>query len=341
MPLTMRPNLIPTLPLLFILPSCASLAQAPDARQRITQLADETSLLRPGTQPWHLAMTFDLYDLAGKKKESGIVEEWWVSPTQRRLVITSPSFNRTIPTPSGDLEPVANREAVLVSNLVDQVVNPIPHFAKDEELSVDENPRQFGNATLTCLSVSRRLPASNGKMGLDPGPVICLTPGSDTLRLIIDNSEGKAIIRNTVGSFRGTNVALHSTVDYYGKPAIDGKITTLETYDPTTNPVALTTDDRSPERVAGAVLAGKIIKKVPPTYPPLAKRRQIGGTVIFAALVGRDGKIHSLDVVSSPDGLLSDAALDAVKQWQYQPVLLNGQPTQVDTTITVHFNLNP
>ncbi|AEU38842.1 TonB family protein [Granulicella mallensis MP5ACTX8] len=92
-------------------------------------------------------------------------------------------------------------------------------------------------------------------------------------------------------------------------------------------------------RIAGGVIAGHIQTLIPPAYPPEAKAAGVGGTVILHAVIGQDGKIQLLKVVSGPD-LLQQAALDAVRQWTYKPYLLNGQPISVDTTIMVNFNLN-
>jgi periplasmic protein TonB len=61
---------------------------------------------------------------------------------------------------------------------------------------------------------------------------------------------------------------------------------------------------------------------------------------VIQAVVGKDGTIHDAKVVSSPDDSLSQAALDAVRQWRYQPYLLNGEPAAVMTTINLEFTLN-
>ncbi|HTT32996.1 MAG TPA: energy transducer TonB [Methylomirabilota bacterium] len=94
-----------------------------------------------------------------------------------------------------------------------------------------------------------------------------------------------------------------------------------------------------PLRVGGNVQAAKIINRVQPIYPPLARQTRISGTVRLHAIIGKDGMIQSLEVVSGHP-LLQQAALDAVRQWRYQPTLLNGDPVDVDTTIDVIFSLN-
>ncbi len=92
-------------------------------------------------------------------------------------------------------------------------------------------------------------------------------------------------------------------------------------------------------RVGGAVQAAKLVNRVQPLYPPLARQTRISGTVKLHAIIGKDGTVQQLQVVSGHP-LLVQAALDAVKQWRYQPTLLNGDPVEVDTEIDVIFSLS-
>jgi protein TonB len=78
--------------------------------------------------------------------------------------------------------------------------------------------------------------------------------------------------------------------------------------------------------------------KVTPVYPPEAKAQRIEGQVRLEATLGKDGKVENLQVLSG-DPLLAAAALDAVRQWQYQTTLLNGDPVEVVTEIAVNFTL--
>jgi len=91
-------------------------------------------------------------------------------------------------------------------------------------------------------------------------------------------------------------------------------------------------------RVGGAVQAAKLVNRVQPLYPPLARQTRISGTVRLHAIIGKDGTVQQL-TVESGHPLLVQAALDAVKQWRYQPTLLNGEPVDVDTEIDVIFSL--
>lgn len=91
--------------------------------------------------------------------------------------------------------------------------------------------------------------------------------------------------------------------------------------------------------VASGVMAGQVVSRVSPIYPAEAKQAHVEGSVVLAARIGTDGHIDQLTVVSGPEEL-QRPALDAVKEWVYEPFLLNGTPVPVDTTITVNFRLN-
>jgi len=92
-------------------------------------------------------------------------------------------------------------------------------------------------------------------------------------------------------------------------------------------------------RVGGNVQQAKLISQARPIYPPLAKQARIQGTVRLQAIIGKDGTIAQLELLSGHP-LLSQAAMDAVRQWRYQPTLLNGEPVEVVTTIDVVFTLS-
>jgi len=92
-------------------------------------------------------------------------------------------------------------------------------------------------------------------------------------------------------------------------------------------------------RQGGQVQAAKLMNKVQPLYPPLARQTRISGTVRLHAIIAKNGTVEQLEVISGHP-LLVQAALDAVRQWKYQATTLNGEPVEVDTTIDVIFSLN-
>jgi TonB family protein len=93
-------------------------------------------------------------------------------------------------------------------------------------------------------------------------------------------------------------------------------------------------------RVAGNVQEAQIIKRVPPVYPPLARQTKVSGTVKLHVLIDKQGNVTELQAISGHP-LLIQSAMDAVKQWQYKPTLLNGRPVLVETEVNVIFDLKP
>ena len=93
-------------------------------------------------------------------------------------------------------------------------------------------------------------------------------------------------------------------------------------------------------KVPSNVMAGEILTRVNPIYPDAARSAKIQGAVVLNATIGKDGTIEKLQVVSGPEELRA-STLDAVHQWVYKPYRLNGDATEVETTITVNYSLEP
>jgi protein TonB len=91
-------------------------------------------------------------------------------------------------------------------------------------------------------------------------------------------------------------------------------------------------------RVSEGVLAGQALSQPKPLYPQIAKAARVQGQVVLQATISKQGTIENLKVVSGHP-MLIQAALDAVKQWRYKPYMLNGEPVEVETTITVNFTM--
>jgi TonB family protein len=97
----------------------------------------------------------------------------------------------------------------------------------------------------------------------------------------------------------------------------------------------------TPQRVmmTSGVSSGLLLTKIDPVYPAVARQARVQGTVVLQAIIGRDGSIEHLSLVSGHP-LLAPAAIDAVKQWKYKPYLLNSVPVEVQTQIEVNFALS-
>jgi len=94
----------------------------------------------------------------------------------------------------------------------------------------------------------------------------------------------------------------------------------------------------APVRVPKEIMSGLVLKKVPPDYPEMARAARIQGTVVLDATIGKDGEVENLRLISGHP-ILAPAAIKAVKQWKYEPYLLNGEPVEVKTPVQVDFAL--
>jgi protein TonB len=93
-----------------------------------------------------------------------------------------------------------------------------------------------------------------------------------------------------------------------------------------------------PVSISAGVAVGLLIQKNPPVYPSIARTARVTGTVVIQATISKNGTIGNLSVVNGPQ-MLRQAALDAVKTWRYRPYLLDGEPVEADTTVSVNFTM--
>lgn len=98
-------------------------------------------------------------------------------------------------------------------------------------------------------------------------------------------------------------------------------------------------DDAKPTKLKVKVADLTIVNRVMPVYPPDAKKDHVTGEVLLSATIGKDGTVQHLKLTKSVRADVDASAMDAVRQWAYKPYLLNGDPTEVETTITVVYTL--
>ena len=106
-----------------------------------------------------------------------------------------------------------------------------------------------------------------------------------------------------------------------------------------TAPVFVREPPISPARISGGIMAGSLIVKTAAVYPAAARAAHVSGAVVLHVIISKEGIPEKVDVISGPEMLRSNA-LEAVRQWQYRPYTVNGEPVPVDTTVTVNFNFD-
>lgn len=105
-------------------------------------------------------------------------------------------------------------------------------------------------------------------------------------------------------------------------------------------PALAAAQEAAPQRIAvdKTQMASQIVKKVAPVYPPLARQARIQGQVVLKVEISKAGDVENIQLYSGHP-MLAPSAIEAVKQWKYRPYLLNGEPANVRTDVTVNFTL--
>lgn len=311
---------------------------------RLRAVAESSSLNTAGLMPWHLKLAVQVYDSTGKPSETGTIEEWWSQPDTYRVTYNFPSSNWTrVHTPAGFFYPSEGTSPpFLVDTLLRQVVDPIPDDVEVAGNVPDNRKQTIGGVVYDCIMLDQPIKnVAYPPLGLFP--TYCLDHAHDLLAASLKYGN-QLTTRSRVGVFQKKNVPMSMMISVEQVKAISAQ-TTMLTGRPTPYPEAsdLTGLVAASEtaKVQGGVIAGNILTKVAPHYPQSAKDRHVSGTVILHAIIGRDGHVEALTPVSVPDPDLAIAAITAVRQWIYKPYLMNGQPTEVDTTVTVNFKLGP
>ncbi len=300
-------------------------------------------------KPWHLKATYQLYDDTGKPAEQGIYEYWWASPKVYRSTWTRPGMTHS------DWYTADGKHAYQASGatlnyfeyaLKQAFLAPVPDTAALDiaHFRLDRQEVALADVKLPCVMVVPRMPL-HGQLQIVPlglFPTYCFDTRSPALRAsysfgMIGIAFDKIVmvqhryIAKEIVFFEGKRKLLTATLD---------DVKGLAPNDPALMPpadAAFTTTDKAP--IDGKVANGMLIKKPRPIYPQDAKDARVSGEVVLGATIGVDGAVHELHVIEAPWPSLVASAVWAVSHWQYKPYLLNGQPVEVETTITVTYSI--
>jgi TonB family protein len=303
----------------------------------------------PSLKPWHLKASYQLYDDKGKPSEQGTYEYWWASPKVYRSSWTRAGATHTDwHTADGKLASETSGGGVkfFEYNLQAALFAPLPDTGDLDptKFRLSRESIQFGESKIPCIMVIPIMP-QHGQIETVPMglfPTYCFDSGVPVLRVSyafgsvttaydhLVKIQSKFLPKE-VAFFEGKRMILTANVD---------QITDLNPANPALTPPSTATvskADRVP--VEGAVISGFLAKKQTPIYPQDAKDARVSGKVVLRAIIGTDGGIHELHVVSTPWPSLASSALWAVSHWEYKPYLLNGEPVEVETTINVIYSL--
>jgi len=352
-------QIIGALYLLFALPG---LAQSPgqnqvtlpqDPRAILAAAAPHYNFFDPALKPWHLKATYQLYDFQGKPSEQGTWEFWWASAKVYRSSFHRGGISSTMwATSDGSIyrKETGGPPRYFEGRLKEIVLREVPDINLIGSPATEPKIKVIGNGptSLTCIesnlqgrvNSAQRMPPQQA-----PG-LYCFDLTTGALRATF--LEDLLTQYSQHVELQGKYFARQISVQIEKQLLLTVSVESIEeipemnsVFDPPAdaskvNEIAHVTQSG---QSATKVEVGSLVKKVTPEYPPMAKSQRIQGIVRLGCTIGTDGKVHDIDVLAAPSPLLVEAAVDAVKHWEYKPTTLGGKPIKIETIINVVFSL--
>jgi len=340
---------------LLLAAGTAAAAQAPVATQPETP-KDPRALLdaaakhydfdSPEMKPWHLKATYQLYDLKGSPAERGTWEYWWASPkVQRSSLMRSGMRASEWRTGDGVTHKLSSGENphYFERSIAGVVLSPFPKVAVfgREGIRPTLSETAAGDPRLSCIEIQYPQTRSGKFESTFRGGRYCLDKESTALQETY--IEANVTKYGRIEKVQDRYLARTADVWIAGIRAFSVSVDSVEPIDASDASFQPPSDAQVEEEQlpspVGAVALGKLVKKGAPKYPKAARKAREEGTVILSAIIGNNGQIRDLEVLSSPSDLFADAATKAVSRWEYEPYRVNGKPVEVETTINVVFKL--
>ena len=312
-------------------------------------------------KPWHLKAAYQLFDDSGKPAEKGIFEYWWAAKESYRSSWTRGHVSYTEwHTADGKVAHEGNSEELsyFEYKLGSALVSPLTAAGKIDstKFRLDDHdvtePHSVVSCYVTVPSEPKADPATT-KGYYDMFPTFCL---NTKLHLLLGiNDFGTQTVKfyafkelQTEGKYLAHGLAFRQG----DRDLLTAQVESVEEFSPADSPV---TPPQSAKVAGGEIVPldasaaqGLLRNKIEPDYPQKAKDGDIHGTVTFEAIIGSDGKIRDLQLLSAPAvraepparwarNELVSSAFWAVSQEEYKPYLRNGEPVEVKTTVAVTF----
>jgi hypothetical protein len=313
---------------------CATFAlcqDAPgDAKKLMLAAYQVNGLMGPDVHPWHLKTTFKILDDSGNTTDSGTYEEFWVSPTKYKRSYTTSKFTQTDYGTAKGVFRAGQRQQVpaMMRDLQREFIAPM--LAPEEVIAQQEfisSTQEIGGDNLQCLIVAGS--------PTDAGRSWCVQGSELMLRKTSSAAESLQVFHDHITDFRGRSVPGDLRFVRSNKTALTAHLVSIEPLEPSVglDPSPDATPPHIRVNISAGVAIGMLQKHDAPVYPPGTR---VSGTVALGAVIGVDGHVEELHVISGPP-VLQKAALDAVRLWTYKTYFLNNEPAEVATQIFVVF----
>jgi TonB family protein len=306
----------------------------------------------PTLKPWHMKVSYQLYDDKNQPGDRGTYEYWWAGPGTYRSTWSRPGVEQTdwhvdgTHYHSGSGPSLAFFERKLQSDLL----TPLPSATDLDPARVifDRREQTIGGLKLPCVMLVPKTQVRKSENEWAPFgmfPTFCFNPQTPVLRAYFAFG-ATSVTYNKIARMQGVFLARELTIFDGQRHVLTATVDEISGIAANSTELVPRSDVAPAPEIAkvqiSSELAGKnLIKQERPTYPQEAKSAHIQGKVELRALIGTDGHVHELSVIDGPSSSLIRSAMWAVSQWEYKPYLLNGEPVEVDTTIHLIYNLGP
>ena len=324
---------------LFALSSSAAEKSDPKAEAVLQQARELGDLHQAGTASFRLQASFETYDYKGVPDGKGVMSETYVQDGLWQRSILYRDKHSMVTSVDGKVREVSDSDyqtTFAMTRTMEALFAPVPAAGQLSKYSYKLTSVKAGTVSLQCVVAS--LPYEGERASSAPNAAYCMDADPAVVRLV----EGHNGLRFTFNRMRR-----------FGSVYVPGEITMMEKgllrahirVDGIVAVPSLKADDvhLPPADAGGAkVVDGRTIditaiRKTAPKYPDEAKLHRIQGTVVLHAIIGKDGTIRDLELISAPDDSLVESAMVAARQWAYTPYLVNGMATEVDTNITINY----
>src|SRR5579863_384522 len=289
-------------------------------------------------KPWHLKVAYQVYDAKGKHSQTGVYQYWWASPDRSRSTWTRAGMSHTDwHLGNGRLAYTAKGTPLTLFEykLEAALIAPLPRARDLDPSRVRLDPAE--GACFSIVPVEKPVAGSDVKSPAGgPFPTYCFDPDAPVLRTI--SSLERVLtqyshVRQWQGKFLPRDVEI-SEGDHKLLTARVEAVEPINSTDPALSPpqsalkteVFVSQDVNLNDVQLDMDAARRMLKKrIEPEYPADAKKAGIEGTVVLEAMIGTDGRIHDLRVMSAPEASLAASSFAAVSQWEYRPYVMGGR----------------
>lgn len=312
-----------------------------DPMQRLELASKVNGLEAADIHPWHLKASYEIQDPEGKPLDKGTFEEWWAGPKRYKVIYHGQDFLQTeYGTEKGVFrEGDAQIPPFLLEALRSIIGRPVPSVNESAQgdTQLQGQDRHFGNAQLACTAFGFK-----GRKRVDSRYAsYCFGSSNAVLRYANSYANVEQVLFNNESVFSDRYVAKEIVLLFLGHSRLSVHIGTLEPIDMSDPIFATVPEDAAliPARVVMVFPTLDAISKAFPRYPIEAKETRTQGAVLMSATITTGGRVTNIQVLAGPK-VLQAAAVDAIRQWRYKPILLGGQPVEVDLTLQILFTLD-